>query len=503
MIYLYKKTNLKERKQKLYGIIQKISAQIIIEPFEPAIQKALNKLPEDLKKNIKKVIVHSSGGSGQLGHVEMGPNKDPQEVHIFKNRIQEVVKNMFKNTSPTPAQLEEATESVLMETLVHEGIHIGPDKTPEQISNPNYRFKEELPTQQLTKQKVLPILKQHYPDFAESIVGASLKLDEIKNNLLPNKLMPEPNLKLIAYYNTNRKYDFSKTAIQLIKDEKLHPAKKDIEDAINYNKSSMRNNLIGKILGVLFHIIKDSPLSENGVMKIANYQSENGIEPDGKLTRELYEKLKDYLPLNENLPRNFGVVVPYSLFRGGIIKNEEEIKSLKNLGVKRIISLHTSPNISMLCKKYDIENIIAPIELGKKTEIGRNVLGENVSKILTEVPTYIHCYFGKDRTGGVVARFRTENGWSKEDAYNEAKSFGFLDEFVDLIDWFCECGTGECPVDTSKQPIDDFYKNQELTIALPQIPNDMPYINDNVGLNLYDSSVNINPGLSISPVERV
>lgn len=161
--------------------------------------------------------------------------------------------------------------------------------------------------------------------------------------------------------------------------------------------------------------------------------------------------------------------------------SELHLQSLKDLGVQRVVALHSNPAVMRLCNKMDVEYVPAFLENGDKTDLGRKIFGKSVSYFLLKKPTYIFCFFGKDRTGGVIARFRTENGWSCEQAYNEAKSFGFSDLFVDLIDWFSEFCLDK-PVDTNKVRKflngENPYVNPELSDVeqdcLSPTPNDVP-----------------------------
>lgn len=106
---------------------------VVIEPMDPAIQKAVQKiksLEPSAFYNVKKIVVHPGGGSGQLGHVEMGPQKDPREIHIFKDRILQLLRQKGKTD---PKALEEATERALIEVITHEIGHIGKTRTQEQV----------------------------------------------------------------------------------------------------------------------------------------------------------------------------------------------------------------------------------------------------------------------------------------------------------------------------------------------------------------------------------
>lgn len=413
-------------------------AQILIEPYDSAVAQALAKLPPHIKNNITKIVVHPEGGPGQLGHVEMGPGKDPREVHIFKARINEQVRRMFGTTQPTPVQLEQATQMALVETLTHEGVHIGPEKTQEQILHPGNRFRDESGTEMETKRH----MRSLFPNVASV---ASLKLDDIRNKYFPFEPMTEPDLEFAVYCALDKKYDIVKKGISLIKDPIIRPAILEIQNAIEFNKQAIGNKNVGRLIGLL----NSTCISEHEVFELACWQFENKIRPTGKLDEQTMLKLGEMSI--EDLPRNFGTVVPGKLYRGGMIDNIEQLRVLRdNFGVKRIVSLHNDPEIGRMCTDLGLEHLPAPIEIGSQEEYGRKILGPRVSNLLIEKPTYIHCWFGADRTGGVIARFRTETGWTNRDAYLEAKAYGFKDIFADLIDWFSEIGKGPVPVDTKQ-----------------------------------------------------
>ena len=70
--------------------------QVIIEPMEPAIQKAvdlLRKMDPNYFSRVRKVVVSTSGGN--YGFVESGKDKDPSIININVNRI----KNESKSSS--------------------------------------------------------------------------------------------------------------------------------------------------------------------------------------------------------------------------------------------------------------------------------------------------------------------------------------------------------------------------------------------------------------------
>jgi len=471
-------------------------AQILIEPYDTAVAKALAKLPPHIKNNIIKIIVHPEGGPGQLGHVEMGPGKDPREVHIFKNRINEQVKRMFGSTQPNAQQLEQATEKALVETLIHEGVHIGPEKNPEQIINPSHRFKGESETEAETKRHMTGL----FPNMA---IDASLKLDEIRNKYFPAESMTEPDLEFTTYCALNKKYDIVKKGIDLFMDPVIHPVILEIKDAIKFNKKAINDTKAIKLIGML----NSKCISEDEVLNLACLQVINGLKPTGKLDRKTLSKLGKF----DKLPRNFGIVVPKKLYRGGMIDNLEQLQTLKDMGVERVISLHNNPEIGRMCGEIGMDHIPAPIETGSSEDYGRKILGDRISELLLEKPTYIHCWFGADRTGGVIARFRTEGGWSNKDAYLEAKAYGFKDFFVNLIEWFSEMGKDPTPVDTKqiRKIIEEIencpYKNPEIIEqdAFVPTPTDQPLRGFQDIFPRYetwlDTARNVNPIMSMTP----
>jgi len=51
-------------------------------------------------------------------------------------------------------------------------------------------------------------------------------------------------------------------------------------------------------------------------------------------------------------------------------------------------------------------------------------------------PVYIHCAFGKDRTGTMAAVYRLEvDGWTPEEAMQEMESFGYHNIYRDLVNF--------------------------------------------------------------------
>lgn len=460
-------------------LISKRAARIIIEPWDPAVDKAVKMIdqisPGLLAPDVR-IKVHSGGGAGQLGHVESGPSKNPREINIFKDRIREIVmRNSGQNVKQTLTanELENAVLDGLMETIVHEMGHLGKG-APRPMTTPFLGEPEAESEARQFMQKV-----RMRPNAMASLVEAASQLENIRQKYLPGSPIGEPDLAFVAHTANNNKHQMVKVGVSLLLENELHLATFDIEKAISFNESVFYSKPSMDLFGITSHICKTASLDADFVINLATWQAKNGLAPTGKLNKETLNKVVELKPNTNSLPRNFAVVVPGSVYRGGIIDNLNQLEALKSLGVERIISLHANPDIARMCNEIGLEHLPAFLESGKPEEFGRNIFGESVSKVLLQKPCYVHCYFGQDRTGGVIARFRTENGWPCKAAYAEAKANGFQDIFVDMIDWFSE-PCGEKPVDTdkirkllgNKEP----YENPEQECAFPTpAPDDVPF----------------------------
>ncbi len=122
------------------------------------------------------------------------------------------------------------------------------------------------------------------------------------------------------------------------------------------------------------------------------------------------------------------------LYRGGILKTEQDILELKKIGIKTVVNLEwdrifaESSGIKKekeWCQKAGIKFIHIPLF---PTKAPRK---NDVEKILTLIeasdkPIYIHCRHGVDRTGFITAMYRINHDkWSLDHAYNEMLNLGF------------------------------------------------------------------------------
>ena len=115
------------------------------------------------------------------------------------------------------------------------------------------------------------------------------------------------------------------------------------------------------------------------------------------------------------------------IFRGSAPSPKDVAMLKKKYGIKKIVSLdeETGSRISRACKLLGIKHVMLPITVGKKSTLVR-FLSQDIPKLFDDGPTYVHCHWGRDRTGLAVAIYRIEeDGWSCGKALKEAKRFGF------------------------------------------------------------------------------
>lgn len=119
------------------------------------------------------------------------------------------------------------------------------------------------------------------------------------------------------------------------------------------------------------------------------------------------------------------------IFRGGE-PSVEDLRILANVfDIKTIVSLSGSigHKIDPVVKQLEMEHIIIPISGLNSIDFLKYLKTNIVNIINTKKPIYIHCKHGSDRTGLAIAIYRIEHdGWTPQQALDEAKSFGFGDK---------------------------------------------------------------------------
>jgi len=145
------------------------------------------------------------------------------------------------------------------------------------------------------------------------------------------------------------------------------------------------------------------------------------------------------LPAGDGQPWNLGVVDPRSsVYRGAApaCRRQDPARSLAWLnqrGVRTIAMLNGSEQgmdadleedlarrLGMRADRFDWDGMLREKAAGSEPQWRR------LLDLIRAGSLYLHCVWGVDRTGAVVARSRREIwGWTARDAFAELRAYGF------------------------------------------------------------------------------
>ena len=473
--------------------LSKRAIQVVIEPLDPAVQQAVTRInarDPALLARVHKIVVHPGGGA-ELGHVQSGKGHDPQEIHLFKGRIEQMVRQQTSATGvkPTPTDFAQALEQAIVEVIGHEAGHIGPERPIVPGAQP---FLGEPEAETKAKETVRRI----YPG---AVAHAAIELDDIRRKFMPDAPMGEPDLAFVAKVAAGNGAGALRDGLRILRHGSV-PVALAMGQACVFNSQVARRTDVARKLGFLVSLFGALPNSNDFAMALAACQTDNGLEPTGKLDRPTIAHLRARMAPSEEFPRNFGMVAE-GLYRGRQPDSIGQLAALRDrLGVRRVVTLNDDgPPIADWCRQLGLGHLHAMLSSGAPQEPGWQVFGPELSDFLLETPTFVHCRHGADRTGGVVARCRTEMGWTCDLAYAEAKAFGFKDRFPDMVDRFTDA-CGHDPHGHRHPPIDTALIRRimgaELAANAPRpsveqdllepTPFDLHYTTDN---NSYESGI--------------
>lgn len=119
---------------------------------------------------------------------------------------------------------------------------------------------------------------------------------------------------------------------------------------------------------------------------------------------------------HQQTPKNWGVVVPGQIYRSGQISRHAIAQVLRDHGIKRVIFLSEDkadrPDVQAeerACRELGIERINLPLDGDGRGDI--EMYARAIELIAQSQqrgePVLVHCHAGAQRTGGVIAMYRT------------------------------------------------------------------------------------------------
>lgn len=128
------------------------------------------------------------------------------------------------------------------------------------------------------------------------------------------------------------------------------------------------------------------------------------------------------------MPQNFRKFFN-QIYAGGA-PSDKDLEYLKNiLGVKLIVSLdqEVATKIAPMIKRLGMAHVVIPIVPSAVMDDNLKYLQRNIVRLLdNQQPVYIHCLYGKDRTGLALALYRVQkHGWDCQAALAEAKRYNY------------------------------------------------------------------------------
>ena len=130
------------------------------------------------------------------------------------------------------------------------------------------------------------------------------------------------------------------------------------------------------------------------------------------------------------------VAVSPSIIRGGQ-PSDDGFEALKELGIKTIINLRgkgpAATKEAKLARDLGFNYVSIPMSHFRKPS--EKQINEFLSVLEEEsnLPAFIHCKQGQDRTGTMVAIYRIKHlGWSAGESHDEMIKFGFHPLFFNL-----------------------------------------------------------------------
>jgi tyrosine-protein phosphatase SIW14 len=128
---------------------------------------------------------------------------------------------------------------------------------------------------------------------------------------------------------------------------------------------------------------------------------------------------------------NFGVVYPGDICRGAQ-PDSDGYGTLKLMTTKAVLSLRTHSERELV-EAAGLKSIEYPLEAFEYIHRDQFETILNILRNPDNLPLFVHCRQGHDRTGVICAAYRVKvQGWTLEEAEEEMQAYGFNDLWIPL-----------------------------------------------------------------------
>jgi protein tyrosine phosphatase (PTP) superfamily phosphohydrolase (DUF442 family) len=134
------------------------------------------------------------------------------------------------------------------------------------------------------------------------------------------------------------------------------------------------------------------------------------------------------------------IKVTSNLWRGGQPLVQADMVQLAHIGIKKIIKLNSDQSSDEIawCKSLGIQLDYIPLSgFWAPSDANMKVIQDSLFiSGISQIPTFVHCEHGEDRTGLVLGIVRVKIfGWTKEKAFQEMLANGFHPFLLGLL-WY-------------------------------------------------------------------
>lgn len=154
-------------------------------------------------------------------------------------------------------------------------------------------------------------------------------------------------------------------------------------------------------------------------------------KPNGTSTNRPFAQRLPGVPGVENFAR-----LNPNLYRGAQ-PTEEGFRQLKAMGIKTVIDFRSHHTTKAKVEAAGMTAVEIPLKADLESVPPTDDELRKYFDVLLDParqPVYIHCAFGKDRTGTMAAVYRLEvDGWTPEEAMQEMQAFGYHNIYQELI----------------------------------------------------------------------